>query len=90
MFGDGGITAKNIFLVGGWEADTTAKVFVGTGFPQCTLDNVGGGGMPGGKYQVNAPGTAPGCPLTGQPILADPFAGKWCRRRLGAAAWGRP
>jgi hypothetical protein len=69
IFGTGGKITDlvNIFVHGGWETHNASTVWVGNPPTQCPL-----------AHSV-APLTNPqpaGCPKTGQPVLADPFAGK--------------
>jgi hypothetical protein len=74
LFGPGGnLSAPDIRTHGGWETHDRDTVTVGGTL--CTL----------GPH-VSPPQTADGCPLTGQPVLADPFAGKIPIPKLGSPA----
>jgi hypothetical protein len=82
LFGTGGnLSAPSISTVGGWETHNGSTV---------TVNGVTCVPQPAGTTQVSAPSTWTGCPLTGQPILADPLAGQVTTPTLGAPAWGGP
>jgi hypothetical protein len=74
VFGPGGsISAKDIFVHGGWETHDGDLVFIPVGGTQC----------PYLTATTTAPPWQPGCPHTGQPLLVDPFAGKLLPPPLG-------
>ena len=63
--GSGGkLAAPEIHTVGGWEFEDASTI---------TLTVGGRVSSPPGR-QVSKPWTAPGCPVTGEPPVADPFA----------------
>ena len=76
IFGAGGnISAPDIKVVGGWETHNGSTVTIN--------------GTNCGLAHSSAPLTNPqpvGCPTTGQPVLADPFAGKLFAPPLGTPA----
>jgi hypothetical protein len=76
----GSITAAEIYTVGGWERENANTITLSVDGTACQT--------PG--RQVTAPWTAPGCPVTGASVLADPFAGHIPLPALGAPACTSP
>jgi hypothetical protein len=80
LFGPGGnLSAPEIRTHGGWETHDNDTVTIPIGSTTCQLGP-----------KVVPPATAPHCPITGQPILADPFGNNVPRPSLGSLACTTP